>query len=488
MADFGSPVAQNVNVNPTQGIQTLSALIGLKGQQADVQSKQQSTSQRKNLAQFYQNFDFSKHVGPDGTLDLDSVLTDPALRKAAGDQFPDVIQHMIQAKQGQLTAKQQLVSLNDDTRKQFQESVGGLREDPDVKADNTSGRQKVQQAIGQFAATGPDAARVSQIYGDAFDKTPPGKLHQAISNAQLQAQAASAQAANQAPAYLNTGATQKQINPQAAGGGTSGDLTNTVAPGRQPFTDQFGQVFNFNPQTGSYESANKGGGTGTPKVGASSPGDVETVKNNVNQNFANITANRESAKGANQQIDQIDKALDLSKHVMTGNWAAERARLESGLSSVIPGLGKAQDDATKLQLLDKFSERIASDASKVLGQNASTDAARDSIHRQNANIGYTPQAIQSVLKYAKAQTMAVSDKTNAQEKWLKQQGNGITNHQDFETAWRQSYDPVLYQLQVASPDERRELISKLSAEEAASLKPKHDALVGLGALGGANGR
>src|SRR5579862_4435639 len=157
--DFGAPGAQNVN--PGNGLQTLSQVLNirqqqqaLQGQQAQVQQEQQTASQRSGIAHFIQNFDPEQHVGPDGTLDLDGVFSDPKLRQAAGDQFPALMQQMLAVKNAQLDAKQKLANLNDSTRQQFQSIIGGLRTDPDVVADNPQGRQKVQQAIGQFASTG----------------------------------------------------------------------------------------------------------------------------------------------------------------------------------------------------------------------------------------------------------------------------------------------------------------------------------------------
>lgn len=490
MADFGSPVAAGVNVNPNQSIQTLSGLLqlksqklGLQGQAAEVQQQQQTARQRAGIANVMQAFDPAQHVGPDGTLDLDGVLTDPKLRQAAGDQFPELMSKFIGIKQQQLTAKQQLSTLNADVVNQYRSALGGLRTDPDVIEDNAEGRRKVQEAIGQLSATGPDGARVGNIYGAALEHVPAGKLSQAVSNFQLQAMDASAQASHQAPNLVDSGATIGNVNPQAAGGPLSGQppITKTVPPGPQVFTDQYGRVFNFNPQTKEFTPANPQGSGGNGP-GAAAPGDVQSLTNQVNQNFSNVTANRTSASLAPQQLDQIHKALELSKATSTGAGSEQRARWESGLAAVIPGFNPAANDATKLQLLDKFSERIAADSARVLGANASTDAARDSIHRQNANIGYTPQAVQSVLKYAEAQTLAMQAKGDAQEKWLKQQGNGIANQHEFETAWRQSYDPVLFQLEAADPAERLKIIQGLSKEEAASLAGKRQKLIELGAM------
>lgn len=487
MADFGAPVAAGVNVNPNQAVQTLSGLLslksqklGLQGQAAQVQMEQQSARQRSGLANFMSSFDPSKHVGPDGTLDLDEALTDPNLRKAAGDQFPQVMQQLLGVKQSQLTAKQQLSTLNADVRTQFQQQLGGLRTDQDVIEDNAAGREKVQRAIGDFAATGPDAARVAQIYGSVIDHVPQGKMVQTVSNFQLQAMSAGGQSAAQAPGLTDTGATIDNTNPQAAGGNLKGQgpITKTIPPGREPFTDSFGRVFNYNPQTGNYEPTS--GQTGGSGPGAARPGDVQTTQNQANQNFANVTANRTAASLAPQQLDQINKALDLSQATSTGTGAEARARWESGLSSVIPGLATAQNDATKLQLLDKFSERIAADSARVLGANSSTDAARESIHRQNANIGYTPEAVQSVLKYAKAQTLAMQAKGDAQETWLKSNNSDINKQHEFETAWRQSYDPVLFQLEAADPAERLKIIQGLPKEEAGTLLDKRQKLIQMG--------
>jgi hypothetical protein len=489
MPDFGSPVAQNVDTSPARGMQTISSLLGLKqqqqaiaGQAAEVQQQQQTASQRAGIAAFMQHFDPGQHVGPDGTLDLDAVLTDPKLRVAAGDQFPQLMQQMVGVKQAQLQAKQQLVNLNDSTRTQFQGLLGGLRTDPDVLADNPAGRAKVNETMGRFAATGPDAARIAQIYGPVIENTPPGKLPNVISNAQLQAMDASTQAGRQAPTYLGTGGNFQNVNPQAAGGNVGGSppIAATVPPGRQPFTDTYGQVFTFDPQRNAYIPA--GPSSAKPSgPGAAAPGDVQSVTHQAEANFANVNANRSAANIAPQQLDQIRNALQLSDQTSTGgDWTAKRAQIEANLSSVIPGLGAAQDNASKIQVLDKFLTRITNDANRVLGQDASTDAQRDSIAHQNAQIGYTPQAIHSVLKYAEAQTLAMKSKGDAQDAWLKQKGNGITNQHEFENAWRQSYDPVLFQLETANPAERNKLIQSLPAAEAASLAGKRAGLKALG--------
>ncbi len=267
MADFGQPVAQNVDVSPTKGLQTLSGLLSirqqqqaLQGQAAEVQQQQQTARQRASIA----NIDWSKYDDGTGMVSTDKMISDPSLRQSAGDSFLDVMKAGAQIRGTQLENKKSLVGLGNDLLGQFGQIVGSLRTDPDVLNDTPEGRQKFTAAMQQFGELGgPQAQQVAQTFGSAAEHAPPGKLGRAVSAIQLMGQSASQQIASQNPQYANTGATQQQVNPLAAGGESAprGDLTNTIAPGIKPITDSFGRVFNFNEQTGNYEPA-KGGSAG----------------------------------------------------------------------------------------------------------------------------------------------------------------------------------------------------------------------------------
>jgi hypothetical protein len=457
----------------------LSQMLQIQQQQTELAGSQQSLRQRQALV----SYDWNKHIGDDGTFDLNS-LSDPELRAAAGDQYLAVVTQAVQAKQQQLESKRTLTALRGEQREAFAELMGALRSDKDVAEDNEKGRQKVNQAMIQYGEMyGEDVLPVLSAYAAPLQKAPKGRMSDALRAIQLQAHSASQQLAAQAPAYTSTGSQLTQINPNAAAG--AGAIPLSISPGAQAETavDQLGNPYiTYRDSRGNIiGTAPLGGGQGGPaRFG---PGERGTFEAQAEQNFKQVTANREAASMAPQQLDQINKALNLSKQVSTGSAASWRARVESGIGSLIPGFD-GFDDATKLQELDKFAERIASDASRVLGVNATTDAQRESIHKQNANIGYTPGAIQAVLQYAKAQTMAMEGKGNAQEKWLKKEGNGITKQHEFETAFRQAYDPVIFQLEAADPDERKAIIDALDQKQAANLKEKRSKLKELGALGG----
>ena len=143
MSDFGAPA--QANYTPPDGLSMLGDLMslkqkqltiqgqqqGLQGQSADVQMKQQDAAQRGAAAQFFKNFDLSKHVKDDGTLDLDSAITSDGF-KATGDAAPEIMQKLVGIKNAQLAAKQALTNLNASNLDQFRQTVGGLSSDQDV--------------------------------------------------------------------------------------------------------------------------------------------------------------------------------------------------------------------------------------------------------------------------------------------------------------------------------------------------------------------
>lgn len=468
-----------LGVEPPNTIAKLSQILGMRQQRAQTESAEQSQRQRAALAAY----DFSKHVGEDGTVDLNSLTTDPELRAAAGDQYLEVLSHAATAKQQQLEAKSKLYSLRGDQVSGLGQMITPLLSDPDVAQDNEKGRQKVNEAWMQYGQLyGDEALPVLRTFAAPLKNAPPGKMSQALRMIQMQALDVEKQRQARLPELVNRGGSLVNVNPDVSTQAPT-EIPLTLPPGAQQVvgTDQLGNKYieYRDPRGNVIGTSPLGGGAGGPA--RFDVGERQSFEAQANQNFENVTANRQAASMAPQQLDQIDKALALSRDVSTGAWASKRAQIESGLGSLIPGY-QGMDDASKLQELDKFAERIATDASRVLGVNARTDAERESIHKQNANIGYTPQAIQAVLQYAKAQTMAMEAKGNAQEQWLKKEGNGITKQHEFETAFRQAYDPVIFQIQAAEPAERKKIVESLDAKEAASLKEKRAKLRELGAL------
>lgn len=494
MADFGSPVAQNINP-AQQGIQTLSGLLGvqqqqleiqhqqqgLEGQAAQVQQEKQTAGQRANLATFFQSFDPAKHVGADGTIDLDSVLTDPKLRQAAGDQFPQIMQQMIQTKQGQLAAKQQLANLNDTLRNQFSSTVGSLRTDPDVIKDTPEGRAKVKQAIADFGASGgDDAQRVAAIYGSVIDHTPPKGLAQKLSNFQLQAMDASTQAGRQVPNYVGTGNQLVNVNPQAAGGAPgapAGNLNVGIPPGWVQYEDPLTHAqYIRNLQTGESRPIGStyvnpggpagGGGTAPPApVGSAAPpqykaGDAGTIATNTQAGGERYNGLVTAAAESPGRVNVLDNIIKLAPQTTTGPGSGWKAAAETAIGQT-PGFQGAKDDAAKFNELTKFLHQNALRSWQAAG-GTGTNAQLTTIEGANPNTSQDPTTIVELAKFNKAGELALQAKASAHQAWMHQPGNNFANQADFENEWRQHFDPIAFQLKTWTPQEAKQHLAGMS--------------------------
>jgi len=219
MADFGAPVAQNVDVSPQKGLQTISSLLslksqqlgiqqqqqGLQGQAAQVQQEQLKAGEQQGVQNFFQQWDPSAHISSDGTTDVDSALQSHAYQ-GAGNAKPGIMQSLLDIKNRQLTNKQSLATLNGQLLTQFSQGMGALAKDPDVVSDQAdpttgvnAGRAKVDQFINNFSKLSPDAQRVAQIYGPVTQHAPQGKLSDGIQAIQMQGQDVGGQQAQQNP-------------------------------------------------------------------------------------------------------------------------------------------------------------------------------------------------------------------------------------------------------------------------------------------------
>lgn len=299
MADFGAPVAANVDTSPSKGLETIKSLMGLTaqrqaiaGQAADVQVKQQDAAQRAAMSQI----DWAKHTGEDGTLDVGSFSKDPDIRKAAGDYYPDVLAKAAQVKSAQTAAKQSLLGLNKDQLGAFQQTVGALKDDPDVASDGPAGRQKVANAIQAFGQTyGPDAAKAVAPYAAPLTQAPHGKLKSVLDHVQMQSVDAGKQMEMQAPTTgtIDTGTT---VQPGAVG--------SRFGPTPGSFTPQGPSV------TKNVEAAAAAAAKGSARASGVASSDIDRS----NQ----VSANVKSAEAGIQTTQQID---DLADQIHSGKFA-----------------------------------------------------------------------------------------------------------------------------------------------------------------------
>lgn len=470
MADFGSPVIDpKGNDIAGKTLQTLSGVLGLQEQKANIQRAQaaaqqetQSAKQRAGIADFFNNYDFTKHVGADGTIDIDQVLMDDKLRKEAGDQYPEVIHNIIAAKQGQLQAKQSLVNLNNDLRTQLMGAVGSMRTDPDVIADNPIGREKISRIFGQFSALGPDAARVAQIYGTQLNNLPKGQLSRAVNNFQLQGMDASTQAGRQAPSYADTGAALVNVNPQAAGGniGNTPNLGKGISPGMNTFQDQAGNVWAFNPQNPG-QATMVGQGGRVPTGGGMAPqpsAQTQAISQQANQGSqpaspmvpARPSVAIPGQEGIQSDIDMVrhstqnigtdrainNRILNLLPETNTGFGSDIKARLLSAAN--LPG-------SSSLQELSAFLDRQAAVAGQSMGL-PHTNAGMETSQQITGNISYDNKVIRDKTLFLDAMQAGAQAYRKGMDRTLGDQSNpNYGAYQQFRNAWSQAFRPEVFE-------------------------------------------
>lgn len=475
MPDFGAPVAGRNQFDPNAGMQTLSSIMSLQRTQqalqsgaltiqqqqqnlergaAETQQQQQTASQRQGIA----NIDWSKYDDGTGVVSTDKMLSDQGLQKAAGDQFLDVVKAGAAARQQQLQNKQSLVDLNDKLRGQFGSIVGALRTDPDVIADNQAGRQKVAQQIAEFGqAGGPDAQRVSQIYGPVVQHAPPGKLSRAISAIQLQAMDASRQAGAENPSYMSTGGSNVQVNPLAAGGAMEprNSIPNTLAPqgGINPATGQpyvMGGAAGVPSGNGGTSGAGQGGSHAQNMPGSAAPGWPRLPSFPSPQQA-------KSASDASQEADAIRSGdsnpvsgyaptkqvySNLLNLVKQNPAIGPHSKTWNQLTGALTPFGASANSS--MQEIDSYLDRLALQNAGAAG--LSTDSARQMSAAAAGSSEMNPAALKEKLRFGAATLEASHAYRQGLDRVIGTDNSNPIAKRAFDAAWSQNADINAFRL------------------------------------------
>lgn len=467
MPDMIQPVGAMIKPpDPSQSINSISGILGLKQQRQDLQTgqykqqsaqataqvNQQDAAQRQAAGAFFKNFDIAKHHGDDGTLDLDSALTSPEF-KATGDSAPDIAKSLLGIKNAQLTAKQSLSSLNSDLRGQFSSQVAGLAQDPDVKNGNQTGRGKVLDAIEQFGQTSPDAKRVAGIYSQVLQNTPPGKMGQALQNLQLQARSAGEQLPQ-----ATTVDTGSEVVPGSVAPGTG-----AITPAGPPIKKTLGPT----EQLPYVRARGAAGVEGTQ--GASND---EALYNDIVQKGNKAV----QLKSLTQDI------RNLAGEVQTGQYSKGMADTWSAAKQTF---GFKPDDnsfETKRQILSKMAAQLKTQSEG----GASTDSERAGISAALPDPEHmNPAAVGQAARYvgALADTQAARAKFASQHRQVN--GGASTGIREADSAFMRNADPKVFEYQNLPPGkERLEYLKQhfKSKEEGKAFFDKQQAMRGYGAI------
>lgn len=443
----------------------------LQGQAAEVASAQQSQRQRAALAKY----DWNKHIGEDGTFDLNS-LNDPELRQAAGDQYLDVVTHAVQAKQQQLTAKQTLVGLRNDQREAFADMVGALRSDKDVAEDTDKGRQKVTQAMIQYGEMyGEDALPVLSAYAAPLQKAPKGRISDALRAIQLQAHSASQQLEAQQPRYAGTGAELTQINPNAAAGG---NIPLTLGPGVQILTDQAGAQFAYNPQTNQVTpvGTGKGGAAANAPPSPSAPPSQPFRQPTYPGQAHDIQVQQQEVANTRSAADQAPANRNIFQHVLKLADETNTGPLVSFLQKNAIG-GQVFGD--NYQELGKYLEKNAIANMQAMGGPPS-DARLSAAVAANGSTQFNPKALKAVTQFNYATNTGLERYRQGMDKAVGTKNPDYGQLPAFKSAWAANFDIDAFRLENAVADgdtaAQREILKDMTPQRRGEVARKMKAL------------
>jgi hypothetical protein len=418
---------------PPDMLSKLSQLISIRGQQAQVQQEQQTAQQRAAIAKY----DWNKHIGEDGTIDIESVAHDPELQSIAGDSYIDLMSHVANAKQQQLQAKSTLLGLRTEQRKALAEMVGGLRTDKDVAEDNDTGRQKVNDAFIQYQKVygTRDTLPVLSAYGPPLQNAPKGRLGDALKAIQLQAFDVERQNQAQGPQYADQGAKLVNINPNADPN-ASLDIKKSVGPGTLITDPVTKNPFRLT-------------GSGDTVVPVNSPPNASTQFNkrvpqqDELEQHINQVRKADADYGQNQHVN--DELLRLSKDTSTGPGSAI---WHTGVIGKITGTfgGNAAADYQKI---GAYLDRQAAMSQQQMGL-PETNAGLQTAANLSGTTEYTPEALQTKVNLTSAMVEGAHQYRKGLDKVI---GTGpnqdLSKLQQFRAQWADNFDPNVFRAENA---------------------------------------
>lgn len=285
-----------------------------------------------------------------------------------------------------------------------------------------------------------------------------------------------------------TGVTQGQNKAEAAGK-SAGTLHPTVNPDGSGSLTQGTDFMGEGSQGGAQSGVNAGRFGGYAAVGGGKP--ITSLPTGSND-LASAGAKRYNelqtlAQDSPTRVNVQDNILQLSKDgVLTGpnqEWSNKVKGMFADTPVIGPKLAAitgtdAKSDAARYSEIVKFMNQNAQRAWQAAG-GTGTDAQLEASTQANVNSKMFPQAVQEVALWNKGGELAMQAKARASQQWRNNGGTPLKQDQ-FETAWRENFDPRLYQMRAIGqfdPNKLGAFVSKLQPKEAATLKQHYDTAV-----------
>src|SRR6267154_2942686 len=472
MPDFGAPVAQNVDVSPNKGLQTLGELMGLQQkqigiqqaqqnlqtgqflqqqQQAEAQKQQQAMGTRQaatKMAQSGQDLQGNSIRGDDG--EIDPVKFSASLNRIDPVNAAPITQNIIKTLSDKFNLQSGALKLDAQQRQMLQGPLQALN--VNASDDNITNARNV---IGQLTSAHPAMVKTANSANSLLDhiqneKDPEKRTQLANSySALLQACAPvetqpSGAKADTGPVIL-VGARQ----PPAAGGGFTAatTLTKGVAPGI--VMDLQGQPH--------YVGGAAGTGTGAGASPWPTPAAVQAQTKTASAMSDHFDALNASAQSM-PLVTGLTKTIEsLAPAAFTGP-GGDKRQYVAGLANTF-GVNFTGDAQTSTNLMNKAMAQLN------ISTPAGTDALRTLIEAGQPNSKMDPAAIKEAAGTVASQVrMNTAERNFLQTTRMSNRGTGDPQaYQQGRQAFEANADPRIWQyeqLAKSNPAAARAFISR----------------------------
>lgn len=453
MPDGIQPVGAMIQPpNPSQGINTLSGIIGLKQQQqqlqtgqyqqataqADSQQAQQKNAELSKVGALMQNVHNGGYRKSDGTLDRQKFADDiSTVAPVYGQGQASSILSQANEIVSNQKAKQ---DLTDSARTSLGTVLTTLAKDPNTRRDDvidgySRWLQDHKDDPAAFRVGVAQAAMLPQNDADPKFRDILGKYAATLTGQPTTA-----------PSTVETAGT---IQPGQTSGIT-GAFTPAGAPINKPptqTTNAAGSIVNRDPRSGALSAPPAAGPAGPPGASSGPPGgsNPTTAQAQTAQGAAkDAAANIEDARAIGDHAPAVrnvnDQLLQLSSDTKTGPGTQTLQKL-----ATVVGL----PSGSRYQEITAYLDRQAALSARQMGV-PNTNAGLAASQSATGTTEYTPKALQEKVKFADALNSGAMAYRQGLDKAV---GTGaapdVSKYQSFRSAWSQNFDPDVFRAEDA---------------------------------------
>jgi len=431
-----------LQVRQTDPTQQLSSLMGVLSTSQAMQARQQSMqamemqnqqaaidlSERQNIQQVMQQ---NKGFANPDTGDIDLAAAMPKIMSVAPTKGAEFIQQLATGQAQKVRAQQTIAQQSDENNTRVGNALASLPPDADKNVID-----KTFQTIRSMYPN-PDMQNVL------------GRMHDHILGVEDPDQRATL--LKQGSRMFLPQAAQQQMNTPEGIGFDNGQYTGSV--NIKPGTDIKqgaiipGTLIQKNiPVTQPIQMRN--GASGIYGIGGNAiqtsiaPSDAAAIP----QLEAERTSARQSVLSAGTQHNANKEILSALDDATTGQYGGIIAKAKS-LGGLVLGSTDAEKSASAYDTIGKMTERNALEAAKSMGPQ--TNAGLQAQVAANGSPQYNPTALRNITKLNDAIVTGAEHYQPGLEAAIKANGNNVLAKRDYDQAWGQNFDPLIFRLKNA---------------------------------------